>query len=96
MLLLMLVALYQPVDQAGKTVSHCLQQPDRVASIQHFYAEKLQTYLDLRWEGISRIVFYIVNRLGQPDSWGVLNSLYQTIHRIRQFSVKLRVTGCHL
>ena len=48
MLLLMLVALYQPVDQAGKTVSHCLQQPDRVASIQHFYAEKLQTYLDLR------------------------------------------------
>jgi len=76
MLLIMMVAFFQPLDRTGKATSCRLEQPEKVANIQHYYNDKLQAYLDLRF--------------GPSGSWPVLHNIYQTIARVRQFSCKLK------
>ena len=45
MLLLMMVAFFQPLDRQGKGGMCRLQQPDKVANIHHFYRDKLQVII---------------------------------------------------
>ena len=42
MLLIMMVAFFQPLDRTGKATSCRLEQPEKVANIQHYYNDKLQ------------------------------------------------------
>jgi len=76
MLLIMMVAFFQPLDRAGKSNGCHLQQPEKVANIHHFYRDKLQAYLDLRF--------------GPSGAWPVLHNIYQTIDRVKIFSAKLK------
>eukprot|EP00090_Calanus_glacialis_P000847 TRINITY_DN10598_c0_g1_i1.p1 TRINITY_DN10598_c0_g1~~TRINITY_DN10598_c0_g1_i1.p1 ORF type:complete len:473 (+),score=138.14 TRINITY_DN10598_c0_g1_i1:101-1519(+) len=76
MLLIMMVAFFQPLDRVGKASSYRLEQPEKVANIQHFYRDKIQVYLDLRF--------------GPTGAWPVLHNIYQTIDRVKLFSGKLK------
>merc|ERR1719273_1142689 len=72
----MMGAFYQKGDGGGSVVGGGLGQPDKVSKIHHYYNEKLQVYLSLRF--------------GPNNCWPVLHNIYQTISRVRDFSCKLR------
>jgi len=46
MLLIMMVAFFQPLDRSGKASGSRMEQPEKVANIQHYYNDKLQDFLD--------------------------------------------------